>query len=473
MNLLDSKRMGEIKKNLRNRDNTKTSIGDQGINILFSNDLNVFMDSLFGKKRLLILRVNVNRNNVIKDLEKYCKRKELEFFKLDGKTLTVDDIKGECEVFYENGMTYNNRAKPYYASGSNQMILVDNLTEETELEVLSAFMYMGSLGCYYYDIENLPKEKLPYGSAYVFIADNNFPLKKFASISSFWHYEAGILDLRDFQTKIKEHLGVYKRNTLKILENGIFNYKGKELLYEHILPEVNKELNIIEKYRTDFFQSDYKNINLHKYFHHLNSSQAMCINFFYPLIKENLLESILDVIRIKGEINYNSNDICFEKESELEINAKRKTNFDFYIKLTSGVKIYFEIKFTENEFGKAKHDVEHKNKFNDIYMPLIKNNPCIKEIFKTEDIFLKNYQVMRNIAHISEDSYVVFIYPKENKGIRKAALAAREEIIESGWGAHFILFTWDDLINELKYSVSSKELTEYYNKEFSDKYLKY
>ena len=142
----------------------------------------------------------------------------------------------------------------------------------------------------------------------------------------------------------------------------------------------------------------------------------MCINFFYPLIKENLLESILNVMGIKGEINYNSNDICFEKGSKLETNAKRKTNFDFYIKLTSGIKIYFEIKYTENEFGKAKHDEEHKNKFNDIYMPLIKNNPAIKESFKTEDKFLNNYQIMRNIAHVSEDSYVIFIYPKENQG---------------------------------------------------------
>ena len=69
--------------------------------------------------------------------------------------------------------------------------------------------------------------------------------------------EAAILDLRDFQTKIKEHLGEYKRNILKISEDGIFNYKGKELSYEHILPEDKNELNIIEKYRTDFFQSDY------------------------------------------------------------------------------------------------------------------------------------------------------------------------------------------------------------------------
>ncbi len=465
--------MDETIKMFDDVDSTKTMIGDQDNNILPYDELNVFMDSVFGRKRLLILKVDSNKNNVIKELTEYCKRKELEFYNLDGENLTVDDIRGEGEIFYENATPSYSRKKPYYVSGSNQMILVDNLGEETDIEVLRAFIYMGSLGCYCDDIENLPKEKLPYGSGYVFIADNKFPLKEFASISSFWNYEAAILDLRDFQTKVKEHLGDYKRNTLKILEDGIFKYKGKDLLYKHILPADEKELNIIEKYRADFFKSDYNNVDFHKFFHHLNSSQAMCINFFYPLIKENLLQSILKVMHIKGEINYNSQDICFEKGSELEKNAKRKTNFDFYIKLTSGIKVYFEIKYTENEFGKARLDENHKNKFSDIYMPLIMNNPAIEDHFKNQDKFLKNYQIMRNIAHVSEDSYVIFIYPMENQGIRKAALSAREDIIARGWGAHFILFTWEDLIKELKYNLTSEEVMDYYNKDFSCKYLEY
>jgi len=289
-----------------------------------------------------------------------------------------------------------------------------------------------------------------------------------------------ILDLRDFTTKVKEHLGEYKRDILNISEDGIYNYKNKEIPYEYILHKDKYRFNIIEKYRNYFFQSDYyKSIKLHKYFHHLNSSQAMCINFFYPLIKENLLESILNVMGIEGDINYNPNDICFEKVSKIETNAGRKTNFDFYMKLDSDIKIYFEIKYTENGFGKVKKEKEHKvykdhkKKFYDIYMPLIKNNPAIKEGFKTEEKFLNNYQVMRNIAHISKESYVVFIYPKENKGISKAALSAREEIIEKGWESHFILFTWEDLIKQLGYSLKSKELIGYYNKEFSYKYLEY
>lgn len=287
-------------------------------------------------------------------------------------------------------------------------------------------------------------------------------------------YEAAVLDLRDFQSKVKEHLGAYKTNTLGIRENGIYIYKNVEYPYNYILPKDKAQLNIIEKYRNDFFASDYcKSITFHKYFHHLNSSQAMCINFFYPLIKEELFKLILDIMGIDGDINYNSKDTCFEKESELEQTPKRKSNFDFYINLDPGTKVYFEIKYTENGFGKAKHDDEHIKKFHETYMPLLENNPVINDRFKEEDVFLNNYQIMRNLVHIKEDSYVIFLYPEGNKAIRDAVLYAREEIIENGWKKRFIPFTFEELIRQLSNKLNSKELKDYYNRDFSDKYLRY
>lgn len=157
------------------------------------------------------------------------------------------------------------------------------------------------------------------------------------------------VNLRNFQTSVKQHLGSYKKDKLGNLQCG----KWRDNFYAHILPQKEEKLNIIDKYRNDFYSSEYSKINFHKYFHHLNSSQAMCINFFYPLIKEKSLESVLNCMKINGEINYTSDDICFEKESELDKYEGRSTNFDFYIKLKSGVQLYFEIKYTENGFGKA------------------------------------------------------------------------------------------------------------------------
>ncbi|MEQ8154358.1 MAG: hypothetical protein ABRQ25_05675 [Clostridiaceae bacterium] len=466
---MEDKRLKALKKM------ADVSVGDQGPGLEFSSELNIFMDAFFGKKRLIIIRAEGREADIIKELREYCHEKSIEFCRLYGKNLTANDIKGKPEIDY----VYDYpepflREKPAYISDSKQMIIVENLGEETDIGVLRAFIYMGSPCSNSDDSESLPENKLPYGSAFVFIAGNDFPLGKFASISSFWNDAVSVLDLREFQAKVREHLETYKRDVLNIEEREIYFYKVLALQYEYILPKDKKKLNIIEKYREDFYSSGFpEEIKFHKHFHHLNSSQAMCINFFYPLIKEKYLELILDILGIEGRFNYDSEHICFEKESESEKNYGRKTYFEFYIKLNSGVKIFFEIKYTENEFGKAKDDDEHKTKYRDIYMPLLMNNPAINDKFKEECMFLNNYQILRHLVQMDKDSYVVLIYPEENKGIREAALSARKEIIKTDWKNRFILFTWEDIVNQLIYRLDSKELMNYYIKDFSDKYLKY
>ncbi|MEW9096003.1 MAG: hypothetical protein AB2417_13060 [Clostridiaceae bacterium] len=447
-------------------------IGDQGLDLHLPDELNIFLDDLFGRKPLIIVRINGNKNKTIKELERYSKRRSLEVCKLDAKTLNANNTKDESKTTYIKSMSYSDEKSPYYISKNKQMIIVDSLDESTDLEVIRAFMYMAGIDCSYDDVMELPKDKLAYGSACVFIVEDNFSLGRLASISSYWNDKAAILDLRDFQTRVKEHMGEYKINKLKTKEDGKFIYQGKEILYKHILPEDKKELNIIENYRADFYKSDYSKIKFHKYFHHLNSSQAMCINFFYPLIKEKYIGLILDIIGVEKDSNYEIQDISFEKESELEEGQGRKTNFDFYIKLKSGIKIYFEVKYTENEFGKAQNDEVHKDKFREVYNPLLYNNEAIKGIFKTEEYFLNNYQIMRNIVYISEDSYVVFLYPKENYSVRKQALKAREYILERKFTDHFILYTWEDIAQEIIQRLPPGELKDYYNKEFTYKYIK-
>lgn len=445
-------------------------IGDQGFLLKSTSELSTFMDVLFGKRRLLILKIKSNKKKILKELKTFCMSKEIDFTQLNDQQLTVDFLRGEPEINYADSEGPYYTRLPNYVSNNKQMIVVPHLSRETDLEVLKAFLYMASLGTYFDNIEKLPKDKLPNGSAYVFLADDQFPLNKFYTISPSARAEFAILDLRDFQTRVIEHLGEYRKKMLKVSEKGKF----KEREYEHILDKKKEDLNIIEKYRSDFYESDYiKDIQFHKYFHHLNSSQAMCINFFYPLIKEKLLEAFLPIIGVKGAITFNNKNICFEKESKLEGGSQRKTNFDFYIKLESGVNIYFEIKYTEREFGKAKDDDDHKAKFNHTYLPKLKDNLAINSIYKTENMFLKNYQIMRNLMHIDKDSYVVFIYPKENVGIRRAALNARQVIIEKGWESHFILYTWEALAEQLVARIQNKEIVDYYKNDFCYKYLKY
>ena len=208
-----------------------------------------------------------------------------------------------------------------------------------------------------------------------------------------------------FHNDIISHLVKYKGETLHVEKDGIFTYRGKGIPKAHILPTNYRNLNILPEYRNQFFKSEYANIKFHRYFHHLNSSQAMCINLFYPLVNEEKLDLILDFLKL----NCLEQPVPhFEKESELE-QASRRTNFDFYLKCSSAInrrtEIFFEIKYTENGFGKAKPDEKHKKKFNETYLPLVKNSVFLTDSCKEESIFLDHYQLLRNFVHATLSSY--------------------------------------------------------------------
>jgi hypothetical protein len=264
----------------------------------------------------------------------------------------------------------------------------------------------------------------------------------------------------------------YRSRILGISDKGTFSYGGKDIFYGHILPEDVKELNILDYkgIRYDLHEND---IKPHRFFHHLNSSQAMCINFFYPLIMEDKLDLVGRILGLDGKIKASE----FEKESSIEnIGRMRRTFFDFYIETDEGKKIYFEIKYTENEFGSVKHsvysnDYRYKDKFNTVYKPKMQSNDVINTDYQNMEDFFKYYQIMRNLINIDNDSYVVFVYPKGNKTIEEGALLARDSLVEDKWRNHFIIITWEELLNGILSFNKNKDLEDYYANMFKVKYL--
>jgi len=91
-----------------------------------------------------------------------------------------------------------------------------------------------------------------------------------------------------FKDKKIKNLIRYKKEKLHIFEPGIYRYNGQNIKKDHILPlnqDIDKYNNLIDRYRIkfiDFNETQPRKIKLHKYFHHLNSSQALCINLFFP-----------------------------------------------------------------------------------------------------------------------------------------------------------------------------------------------
>ena len=272
-----------------------------------------------------------------------------------------------------------------------------------------------------------------------------------------------------FQEKVQNTLGVYRKEKLGIQEAGFFRYRGKDLLKEHILPTKFRTHNIIQHYRDAFFSSSSSQIDFHKYFHHLNSSQALCINFFFPLMLEDKLGLILDLLGIPKK---SITGTYFEKESDLETGAGRRTNFDFYIQLSDNTKVYFEIKYSEAEFGKAKNDDEHRVKYANTYQPLLKNNGFIKPEYSEMDAFLDSYQIMRNLCHINDNSFVVFVYPKANQKIHLQTQSAHENMLTDKGKSKFKVLPLETITDEILRQVQSTRLQEHY-KEFKVKYLSY
>jgi|LSQX01.2.fsa_nt_gb hypothetical protein len=297
-----------------------------------------------------------------------------------------------------------------------------------------------------------------------------------------------------FITKVKKHMGNYKRQVLNITVNGIWRDKRQPNGYverEHILPKekiknVHKK-NLLKTYRDECWAYILREkIKLHPYAHHLNSSQMMCINFFYPFaVKDEIKKHLISVIQnhcFEQVIINNPENLKFEFEYESpkdKIKHHRATNFDLRIS-NNNLKLYFEIKYTENAFGKCrdKKDERYITKYNEKYHDLAEKVIDSKLVSNDDfyDIFYDNYQIMRNLVHIGKDRYVVFLYHDQNERIATQATEAKKFLKEE-YQNKLICLTWDDLYNETEKELKSvfaadKNLSVHFE-EFSEKYLKF
>jgi hypothetical protein len=269
-----------------------------------------------------------------------------------------------------------------------------------------------------------------------------------------------------FRISACEHLAQYKVGILGIQEDGIFHHSGRHILKTHILPIAHRDKNILERYRVQFFSSEYFELKLHQFFHHLNSSQALCINLFYPLIVDNALGLFLKFLDIAPEGDLRA---LFEKESDIEV-AARRTSFDFYVQLAVHSNIFVEVKYTEDGFGRAKIDEEHRTKFLKTYLPLVENSRFLMPGCQEVKFFLSHYQILRNLVHISDTSHVVLLFPSANTAVAKEAGYARNHLLTEAGRAMLKIVFLDDFVSFLENQCMGSPLDGYYQS-FRTKYL--
>jgi len=236
---------------------------------------------------------------------------------------------------------------------------------------------------------------------------------KWAGIGFFVGVLASTMRQDEFQRRAKQWLSAYKREVLGVEEDGIWVQNGKA--YSHILPKEKYQLNILASFRDEFWQRfPSQHIQLQRDFHHLNSSQSLCFNLFFPMLGGDgqALGPLLSAMKIEGIPDKGA---CFEFQPD----KTEGTCIDFSLPLQSGARINFEIKYTESEFGSAKADPSHLEKFESIYKPRLAGR--FEESFCSSGQFLEHYQIARNVWHLNEAAadVAVFLFPKANTRLRQ------------------------------------------------------
>jgi hypothetical protein len=262
------------------------------------------------------------------------------------------------------------------------------------------------------------------------------------------------------------HLAQYKADVLGVREDGLPRYRSQDTPKSLILPIAHREANILERYRAQFWSSNYAKIRLHRSFHHLNSSQALCINLFYPLIAEHALGFFLQFLGIAPDVEL---EAFFEIESDIEL-AARRTAFDFSIQLAAKGNIFVEVKYTEDGFGRTKKDDAHRAKFQKTYLPLIENSPFFAPECKKEEFFLNHYQILRNLVHISDTDRVVLLFPPANTVVAEEAVYARDRLLTDAGRIRLSLVSLDEIVSFLEHQFVGGPLDGYYQV-FRSKYL--
>lgn len=263
--------------------------------------------------------------------------------------------------------------------------------------------------------------------------------------------------------QLNTHFAEYKTRCLGKLRPGTFVCRGEVLQYDHILPVEHKWLNILEPFRTDILQylNERPAIKLHRYFHHLNSSQAFALNVFFPYFEKGGSSQLLAALGSTGQLS--------SWEPEYIADAGEGTNVDMTW-LSGGMRTYCEVKLSEQEFGSAQNDEAHRAKLERIYRPSL-TGACAPELLQPEQFF-QHYQLLRNVWLVARESgsQLVFFVPRSNTNIWRQ-LAAFLRLLKSPLAARVRSVAVEDALGSLASSACLPSSLNGYAEMLREKYV--
>lgn len=212
-----------------------------------------------------------------------------------------------------------------------------------------------------------------------------------------------------YQDELKRHLADYKRRHLGIHKPGVFRYRGRDVHQDHILPIAKAYRNLFEEAKPEAsaFLANHPG-KRHRYFHHLNSSQAFAFNLFFPYFSGGP-EAASALLRALGQ------EGIFEKwEPEAVPEPDEESNIDVLWTTSDGAQTFCEVKLSEADFGKATDDARHRTKLNQTYHRVLAAH---LEPGRLERLFFFDaYQFNRNVWHMvrADHNRLIFLLPRAN-----------------------------------------------------------
>lgn len=272
----------------------------------------------------------------------------------------------------------------------------------------------------------------------------------------------------NYQERLRAHLVKYKFRVLGVLASAAWKGPRTGAVAEqpHILPAEHMRLNVLAPFRERFWEQFDRGEQrpLHRDFAHLNSSQAMCFNLFYPLVADRAWAAafVQGVLGIKDP----PRTLAFQYVEDPE----EGTHFDFFLHLESGAKIYFETKLAELGFGTIDLLPRERTALLQRYTPRLSG--LVDAKWLEPDAFFRRYQLLRTLACLAEPKSLLYlVVPRANESLAQA-LRILPEVTAGALQDRVRVLYLEDALDRIKPLLRGRDeqLKNHY-REFRDKYI--
>lgn len=270
----------------------------------------------------------------------------------------------------------------------------------------------------------------------------------------------------NYQDALTAHLVRYKHTVMGVHEPGVFRYGNRDLLKEHILPRERGEENLLSPARAALteYQRTRGPLTLHRYFHHLNSSQAFALNLFLPFFSGSATaqDALLRAVGCQTGLD--------SWELEAIPDEDERTNLDARWTLRDGTEVICEVKLSEAEFGRAINDDEHRSKLRNTYAPRLVGKVAPKWLEVPG--FFEVYQILRNVWHMlrHESGRLVFLMPRANVPLWKE-LGEVLPHLDADVRGRVSLVAIEDVLSRLQSDTDCPSPLRYYARQLEAKYV--